>query len=236
MVAITHENSSITMPELVEKEIVTIETPKKVTFNLSKLDKLSLDDLALQYNQIDQQAQLFKGLILLEARSRFKSNPAFGQWVASIPSLCGDGNQVRNRYMNFARYFKDKDYTGISLTCAYEISAPSNTAVADKVYKKALGQNLSVETVKDLIKQAKEEIAPIVENEVTKQESVLDVLTDEDIKTYTDTVLTEFSTLSNKNIMLILQNCIKVIREKNKQAKAKAEDKSPASEDTGESF
>lgn len=223
MVAITSENSNVTVPELVEKQIVTVETPKKVTFNLTKLNKLSLDDLVLQYNQIDQQAQLFKGLILLEARRRFKSNPEFGKWVASIPSLCGDGNQVRNRYMNFARYFKDKDYTGISLTCAYEISAPTNKAVADEVYTKALGQNLSVDQVRDLIKQAKKETTSLVANEVSIQEFTLDVLPDSDIQTYTDTVLAEFSELSNKNIMLILQNCMKVIREKNKQDKSNSQ-------------
>lgn len=223
MVAITSENSVITMPDLVEKEIVTIETPKKVTFNLSKLDKLSLEDLAFQYSQINQQAQLFKGLILLEARRRFKSNPEFGQWVASIPSLCGDGNQVRNRYMNFASYFKDKEYNGISLTCAYEISAPTNKAVADEVYKKALGQNLSVDEVKNLIKQAKQEITPSVKNEVPTQESASDVLPATDIQTYTDSVLADFSELSNKNIMLILQNCMKVIKEKNKQDKSKSQ-------------
>ena len=217
MTEITNENSSVTEPELVEKQIATIEQPKKVTFNLTKLNKLSLDDLVLQYNQIDQQAQLFKGLILLEARRRFKSNPEFGKWVASIPSLCGDGNQVRNRYMNFARYFKDKDYTGISLTCAYEISAPTNKAVANEVYKKALGQNLSVDQVKALIKQAKKEIP--LEEKVEIEQIDTDTLSESDMKTYVETLLTEVSDLSDKNVILVLQNCIKMTREKMKEAK-----------------
>lgn len=217
MTEITNENSSVTEPELVEKQIATIEQPKKVTFNLTKLNKLSLDDLVLQYNQIDQQAQLFKGLILLEARRRFKSNPEFGKWVASIPSLCGDGNQVRNRYMNFARYFKDKDYTGISLTCAYEISAPTNKAVANEVYKKALGQNLSVDQVKALIREAKKEIS--LEERVKTEQIDTDTLSESDMKTYVETLLTEVSDLSDKNVILVLQNCIKMTREKMKEAK-----------------
>jgi hypothetical protein len=217
MTEIINENSSATEPELVEKQIVTIEQPKKVTFNLTKLNKLSLDDLVLQYNQIDQQAQLFKGLILLEARRRFKSNPEFGKWVASIPSLCGDGNQVRNRYMNFARYFKDKDYTGISLTCAYEISAPTNKAVANEVYKKALGQNLSVDQVRELIREAKKEIHS--EEKVKIEQIDTDTLSESDMKTYVETLLTEVSDLSDKNVILVLQNCIKMTREKMKEAK-----------------
>lgn len=217
MTEIANENSSVTEPELIEKQIATIEQPKKVTFNLTKLNKLSLDDLVLQYNQIDQQAQLFKGLILLEARRRFKSNPEFGKWVASIPSLCGDGNQVRNRYMNFARYFKDKDYTGISLTCAYEISAPSNKAIADEVYTKALGQNLSVEQVRELIREAKKEIHS--EEKVKVEQIDTDTLSESDMKTYVETLLTEVSDLSDKNVILVLQNCIKMTREKMKEAK-----------------
>ena len=98
------------------------------------LSDLTLEQLVIRYEEIDQQSQLFKGLILLEARSRFPSNNEFGEWVQSVPSLCGDGNQVRNRYMNFARYFKEKEMLGISLTVAYEISSPVNQEIADTIY------------------------------------------------------------------------------------------------------
>ena len=104
------------------------------------LTVLSLNELADRYATIDQQSQLFKGLILLEARERFPSNNEFGNWVKTIQSLCLDRQEVRTRYMNFAKYFKDKDRTGISLTAAYEISAPTNEEVADKIYEYALNK------------------------------------------------------------------------------------------------
>jgi hypothetical protein len=40
--------------------------------------------------------------------------------------------------MNFANYFKDKDSTGITLTACYEISAPINADIADKLRLKLL--------------------------------------------------------------------------------------------------
>lgn len=119
------------------------------------LKDLSLEELATRYEDIDRQSQLFKGLILLEARSRFKSNNEFGDWVKSVQTLCLDAQEVRTRYMNLARYFKDKEMTGISITAAYEISAPINEAIADKVYEYAKGKNLKVAEVKQKIAELK---------------------------------------------------------------------------------
>ncbi len=104
------------------------------------LTVLSLNELADRYATIDQQSQLFKGLILLEARERLPSNKEFGQWIKSVQTLCLDNQPTLTRYMNFAKYFKDKDRTGISLTAAYEISAPTNEEVADKIYEYALNK------------------------------------------------------------------------------------------------
>ncbi len=114
---------------------------------------LSLDDLAIQYAEIDQQSNLLKGNILLEARSRFPSDKEFGQWV-STHSLCVGSQQSRNRLMHLADFFSDgRDMEGISITAAYEISAPINSNKAVTVYNKVRGKNLSVSEVKGLLSE-----------------------------------------------------------------------------------
>ena len=112
---------------------------------------LSLNDLAIQYAEIDQQSNLLKGNILLEARSRFPSDKEFGQWI-STHSLCVGSQQSRNRLMHLADFFRDgRDMEGIAITAAYEISAPVNRDKALTVYNKVRGKNLSVREVKELL-------------------------------------------------------------------------------------
>jgi hypothetical protein len=126
------------------------------------LSTLSNEELIERYCDIEQQFQFMKGAILLELRNRFPSNIEFGNLVKSVSALCADGHQTLNRYMHFANYFKDKDSTGISLTACYEISAPVNEDVADKVYEYALNKNLSVADIKAKIKEEKK-LLPILE-------------------------------------------------------------------------
>ncbi len=57
--------------------------------------------------------------------------------------------------MNLARFFKDGDMSGISVTAAYEISRPENTDVAEKIYADVINKNLSVKEIKHKIKIAK---------------------------------------------------------------------------------
>jgi hypothetical protein len=111
------------------------------------LTVLTLDQLAERYNQIDQQSQLFKGLILLEARNRFSSDKEFGQWISTV-ELFNSSRYSNANYMNLARFFKNKDMTGISITAAYEISAPQNADIANEIYSYALLKNLPVAEVK----------------------------------------------------------------------------------------
>ncbi len=117
---------------------------------------LSLNDLAAQYAEIDQQSNLLKGNILLEARSRFPSDKEFGQWI-STHSLCVGSQQSRNRLMHLADFFSDgRDMEGIAITAAYEISAPVNRDKALTVYKKVRGKNLSVKEIKGLLVEGDE--------------------------------------------------------------------------------
>lgn len=115
----------------------------------------SLEYLSEKYVEINQQSQLMKGIILLRAREKFKSNNEFGNWVKSVETLCSDTTPVRTRYINLAKFFKDRPMDGIVITVAYAISAPQNQDVAEKAYQKAFGQNLSVVEINKFIQQEK---------------------------------------------------------------------------------
>lgn len=204
---------------LVKPKSLKTRTSDIATTSVSKyveghddLSALTLEELANRYEEINQQSQLFKGLILLEARSRFLSNNEFGDWVQSVPSLCGDGNQVRNRYMNFAKYFKDKELLGISLTAAYEISAPVNEDVADKIYEYALNKNLSVAEIKKQIQIAKG--LSLEENKIEPVTVEPVLLPFEDLETFKQVILSDIEGLSEQNAIKVLQDCIKEVRAK----------------------
>ena len=117
--------------------------------------------------------------------------------------------------MNFARYFKGKDRTGISLTACYEISAPINEDVADKVYDYALNKNLSVSDIKAKIKFEKkllislsntsEESAEINENIDDKPE----LMPREDISFFIQQVLLDIDPLPQHEAIRVLKSCLK---------------------------
>ena len=193
----------------IEQNTETFVTNGAVDYQVQDLTVLSLDDLADRYSQIDLQSQLMKGLILLEARNRFASNNEFGDWIKTVQTLCLDRQEVRTRYMNFARYFKDKDRAGISLTAAYEISAPANEAIADKIYEYALNKNLSVAEIKKQI-QIEKGLTPEVV--ITKAEPELLPL--EDFYVFKQVVLADVEELSGIDAIRVLQDCIKELRAK----------------------
>lgn len=115
------------------------------------LTTLTIDDLAAQYIAIDQQSTLLKGQILLEARRRVSSDKEFGKWV-STHALCVGSQQSRNKLMHLADFFSgERNMEGITITAAYEISAPVNSDKSEEVYNKAHGNNLPVKEVKALL-------------------------------------------------------------------------------------
>lgn len=120
------------------------------------LSSLTLNELATRFESIEQQAQLLQGRILLEARNRFESDTLFGQWIQeSGGALCACGKQHRTRLINLAKFFENRELDKISITAAYEISAPINADIAEKIYEIARGKNLSVAEVKKQITQIK---------------------------------------------------------------------------------
>ena len=176
--------------------------------NSDNLSDLSLEQLADRFESIEQQAQLFQGRILLEARNRFDSDIKFGEWIIKIGgTLCSTTRQHRTRLMNLARFFENKELVGISMTAAYEISAPANEAIADKIYEYALNKNLSVAEIKKQIQIEKGLTA-----DITKAEPELLPLEDFDV--FKQVVLADVEELSGIDAIRVLQDCIKVIRAK----------------------
>ena len=111
------------------------------------LSRLTLNDLATRYIAINMQSQLLQGRILLEARRRLADDGAFGKWIVSNNLDVGT-QQHRNRLVHLATFFENRDLDGISITAAYELSAPRNEKIAEKVYEEIRGKSLSVEEVK----------------------------------------------------------------------------------------
>ena len=174
----------------------------------SDYSALTLDELAYEYESVDQQSQMLKGRILLEARNRFKSDNEFGDWVVAV-GLSDTSRQTRNVYMNFARFFQDRDRTGISLTAAYEISRPQNSDIAEEIYNYSLFKNLSVAEIKKQI-QIEKGLTPEVV--ITKAEPELLPLEDFDV--FKQVVLADVEGLSGTNAIRVLQDCIKDLRAK----------------------
>ena len=199
---------------------------------LPDLTVLTLDELVERYNSIDQQSQLFKGLILLEARERLPSNKEFGTWIKSIQALCLDNQPTLTRYMNFAKYFKDKDRTGISLTAAYEISAPANEAIADEIYEYALNKNLPVADIKAQIQIVKgvqpENHSKILDVELQAKQALDD---------FKKTVTSGVKKVPKQDAIKVLQDCIKQLRAEIKALEVTEtknnEQSVPTSEDAG---
>jgi hypothetical protein len=174
------------------------------------LTGMTLDELATNYHRIDQQSQLFKGLILLEARSRFPDdNNAFGEWIQGVKALCLDGQPARTRYMNFAKYFNNKDRSGISLTACYEISRPDNADVADKVYEYAFNQNLSVAEIKNQIKTAKQELGLVKTPAEKVNKESLDY---EKLEKVISNTTKSMEDLTPEESLYVLKECIKQIK------------------------
>jgi len=173
------------------------------------LSKLSIEELALQYIEIDRQSHLLKGKILLEARSRFQSDKEFGQWV-STHSLCVGSQQSRNRLMHLARFFDDnRDMTGITITSAYEISSPANEDKAAEVYKEVYGKNLPVKKVKELFRgEVKKVVKSRKRTTLKYKENVQNVAI--------DIVDNKMSGETDDFILDVLQGAIKYLNQKTK--------------------
>lgn len=179
------------------------------------LSSLTLNELATRFESIEQQAQLLQGRILLEARNRFESDTLFGQWIQeSGGALCACGKQHRTRLINLAKFFENRELDKISITAAYEISAPINADIAEKIYEIARGKNLSVAEIKKQIAQIKNnsnEISESIKNTkhvANQRETVLLPITT-DIKSR---IISEMGDISPMKALQILDDVMNEFR------------------------
>jgi hypothetical protein len=173
-----------------------------------RLSDLSLDELANRYFEIDTQSRLLKGAILLEARSRFKADIEFGNWIKGVELFDTYHRSQLHNLMNLARFFNQRDMDGISVTVGYEISKPGNADIADKVYQAALNKNLSVAQIKAEIAKAKG-LLPESVNEGSGEPELMPL---EDLETFKQVVLLDIKELSLHNALAVLKDCIKEIK------------------------
>lgn len=123
-------------------------------FDVETLEKLTLDELAIRYKEIDRQSQLFKGQILLEARRRFPSNIEFGDWRSVNFTELSSSNT--GKLINLAKFFQGgRTLEGIPVSAGYLLAAPSNEDIADKVYTEIKNKNLKFDEIKEIIAQNK---------------------------------------------------------------------------------
>jgi hypothetical protein len=151
------------------KTLTEIESKFVSGVERQNLKALSLEELAHQFEEIGQQAQLLQGRILLEAKSRFNTTNDFGAWIQEQGgTLCAITKQHRTRLMNLAEFFDGdkRKLDKISITAAYEISAPINADIAEKIYEIARGKNLSVAEVKKQITQIKNSASEFVDTTI----------------------------------------------------------------------
>ena len=143
-------NSTEEYIALADNYIPQINSP----FDPKILEKLTLDELAVRYKEIDRKSQIFKGQILLEARRRFPSNIGFGEWRSVNFTELSSSNT--GKLINLARFFQgERTLEGIPVSAGYLLAAPNNEDIADKVYNQIKDKNLKFNEIKKIIAQYK---------------------------------------------------------------------------------
>jgi len=160
------------LPSSTQEYIANSETINP--FDKVLLKDLTLDDLAIRYKEIEQQSQLFKGQILLEARERFQSNIEFGDWLSVNFTELNSSNT--GKIINLAKFFQgERTLNGIPVSAGYLLSAPSNKDIAIKVYDDIKGKKLRIDEIKAIIASYKNKTivhgdkTNVFEKEVSKE-------------------------------------------------------------------
>lgn len=119
------------------------------------LKKLTIEELGDRAESISKQSTLMLGLICLEARSRFSDNIGFSNWRKDIDGLSHYSAGYISNLLNLTRFSLTHDMRGISTTAGFDLSAPQNAEVAEKVYDYIKRKNMKVEDVRRIIAQEK---------------------------------------------------------------------------------
>lgn len=175
---------------------------------LANLENLEDSELADWYLQIDNQSQIFKGLILLEGRRRHPSHKEFNKWIQN-QGLDIDSPSSRTSFMQLAKFFGNRPMGDIPLTAAYEIAAPKNQEVAEVVYEEVLNKNFSVDDIKTLIEQKKSVMSPVDVIKVLPKSKTSNI-SSEDVDLILSYV-SEIVTLKS-DILELLTLCVKKVK------------------------
>ena len=174
------------------------------------LKSLSVEQLTDRYVSINDQSQILKGRILLELRDRFKSNHEFGNYIEeNLGTLCSDTRQSRTRMMNLARFFENRELKGISITAAYEISAPANKDIANDLYIYAKGKNLPVAEIKNQIALRKGTVDKHIEVDMSKKEEKIDTFEE---KTKQEQIMEILAGLTGGEAKKLLRDCMHAVK------------------------
>lgn len=199
------------MPQSVKDSRELNDNEKKFVGKVERdnYSALTLDELAIEYESVESQAQLLQGKILLEARNRFQSDNEFGAWVESVGgAICSTSRQHRTRLMNLARFFDGRELNKISISAAYEISAPANADIAIEVYELAKGKGLPLAEVRRQISIRKGESLPLP-TKLTEQEQVISKSTTENEKSKQEQIMEILLGLTEGEKRHILNDCLK---------------------------
>ena len=148
-----------------KKFVETLSDGEVSPLSLDGLKFLSNEELVERYVQIDQGAARAKWHICWLLRQRFESDKLFGQYVEDLNATqtnCLGSQMTVWRYWRAGafcdRYEIDKlsDFN-LSKSAVYELSAPVNELVAERVLSviKTQSERMPVSTVKRLIEQSK---------------------------------------------------------------------------------
>lgn len=150
------------LPASTQEYIANSETINP--FDSMALKNFTLDDLVIRYKEIEQQSQIFKGQILLEARERFQSNIEFGEWLSVNFTELNSSNT--GKLINLAKFFQgERSLNGIPVSAGYLVSAPSNKDIAIKVYDDIKGKKFRLDEIKEIIARYKNK--PIAHRKTT---------------------------------------------------------------------
>jgi len=171
------------LPSSTQEYIANSET--MTPFDSMELKDLTLDDLALRYKEIEQQSQIFKGQILLEARERFQSNIEFGEWLSVNFTELNSSNT--GKLINLAKFFQgERSLNGIPVSAGYLLSAPSNKGIAAKVYDDIKGKKFKLDEIKEIIASYKNKTIVHKENTIVFEREV-----DKDVLEFSTYLLNE---------------------------------------------
>lgn len=220
------------MPQSVKDSRELNDNEKRFIDKVERDNYSALDEHQLinEYLSVDQQSQLLKGKILLAIRNRFPNNHEFGDFIEkNLGTICSDTRQSRTRFMNLARFFETREIDKISISAAYEISAPINADIAVEVYNEVKGRNLPLAEVRRQIAIKKgtpnvsavpvddaprfeDKYKPVGIVEIKKEVEIIPIETESKEKSRYDLIMEILQGLTGGEAKKLLRDCMHAVK------------------------